>query len=97
MQFSRQPSSQTRFQDDRKRKLYPSTFFMLCTMAFTQHTNQIKDIYLIQKQGVFLSTLIMFCTKQCFGCQNILKAKSNFTLLLYIPFLGIGEWYFKCV
>ena len=25
----------------------------------------------------------------------ILKAKSNFTLLLYIPFLGIGEWYFK--
>ena len=25
---------------------------------------------------------------------NILKAKSNFTLLLYIPFLGIGEWYF---
>ena len=28
---------------------------------------------------------------------NILKAKSNFTLLLYIPFLGIGEWYFKCV
>ena len=29
--------------------------------------------------------------------QIILKAKSNFTLLLYIPFLGIGEWYFKCV
>ena len=29
--------------------------------------------------------------------HNILKAKSNFTLLLYIPFLGIGEWYFKCV
>ena len=28
---------------------------------------------------------------------NILKAKSNFTLLLYIPLLGIGEWYFKCV
>ena len=28
---------------------------------------------------------------------TILKAKSNFTLLLYIPFLGIGEWYFKCV
>ena len=28
---------------------------------------------------------------------NILKAKSNFTLVLYIPFLGIGEWYFKCV
>ena len=28
---------------------------------------------------------------------HILKAKSNFTLLLYIPFLGIGEWYFKCV
>ena len=27
----------------------------------------------------------------------ILKAKSNFTLLLYIHFLGIGEWYFKCV
>ena len=27
----------------------------------------------------------------------ILKAKSNFTLLLYIFFLGIGEWYFKCV
>ena len=27
----------------------------------------------------------------------ILKAKSNFTLLFYIPFLGIGEWYFKCV
>ena len=26
-----------------------------------------------------------------------LKAKSNFTLLLYIPFLGIGEWYFKCL
>ena len=28
---------------------------------------------------------------------NILKTKSNFTLLLYIPILGIGEWYFKCV
>ena len=27
----------------------------------------------------------------------ILKAKSNFTLLLYITFLGIGEWYLKCV
>ena len=27
----------------------------------------------------------------------MLKTKSNFTLLLYIPFLGIGEWYFKCV
>ena len=27
----------------------------------------------------------------------ILKAKSNFTLLLYIPSLGIGELYFKCV
>ena len=29
--------------------------------------------------------------------ETILKAKSNFTLLSYIPFLGIGEWYFKCV
>ena len=29
--------------------------------------------------------------------NNILKTKSNFTLLLYIPFLGIGEWYIKCV
>ena len=28
---------------------------------------------------------------------HILKTKSNFTLLLFIPFLGIGEWYFKCV
>ena len=28
---------------------------------------------------------------------SILKAKSNFTLLLYIPFLGIGEWYFEYV
>ena len=28
---------------------------------------------------------------------HILKAKSNFTLLSYIPFLGIDEWYFKCV
>ena len=27
----------------------------------------------------------------------ILKAISNFTLLLYILFLGIGEWYYKCV
>ena len=27
----------------------------------------------------------------------ILKTKSNFTLLLYIPFLGIGELYFKYV
>ena len=32
------------------------------------------------------------------GCrQNILKAKSNLTLLLYIPFLVIGKLYFKCV
>ena len=34
------------------------------------------------------------------SCQNIyciLKAKSNFTLLLYIPLLGISEWYFKYV
>ena len=29
--------------------------------------------------------------------QYILKTKSNFTLLLNIPFLGIGEWYFKCI
>ena len=29
--------------------------------------------------------------------ETILKTKSNFTLLLYIPFLGIAEWYFKCV
>ena len=29
--------------------------------------------------------------------HSILKAKSNFTLLLYMPFLGISEWYFKCV
>ena len=30
-------------------------------------------------------------------CKHIiLKAKSNSTLLLFIPFLGIGEWYFKC-
>ena len=28
---------------------------------------------------------------------TVLKTKSNFTLLIYIPFLGIGEWYFKCV
>ena len=28
---------------------------------------------------------------------HILKTKSNFTLLIYIPFLGIAEWYFKCV
>ena len=27
----------------------------------------------------------------------IIKAKSNFTLLSYILFMGIGEWYFKCV
>ena len=27
----------------------------------------------------------------------ILKAKSNFILLLYLPFLGIGECYFECV
>ena len=27
----------------------------------------------------------------------ILKAKSNFTLVLYIHVLGIGKWYFKCV
>ena len=32
-----------------------------------------------------------------FKLHYILKAKSNFTLLLYIHFLGIGEWYFKCV
>ena len=28
---------------------------------------------------------------------HILKTKSNLTLLLYLHFLGIGEWYFKCV
>ena len=32
-----------------------------------------------------------------FVSANILKAKSNFTQLLYIPFLGIAEWYFKCI
>ena len=38
------------------------------------------------------------CNKEHKGVlKNILKDKSNFTLLLYIPFLGIGEWYFKCV
>ena len=40
-----------------------------------------------------LELIISFCLLK----QNILKAKSNFTLLLYTPFLGIGEWYFKCV
>ena len=29
--------------------------------------------------------------------DNILKTKSNFTLLIYIPFLVIGEWYIRCV
>ena len=55
MKFSRQHSYFV--QDDRNRKSWPSKFFMLCTMAFTQHTNQIKD--LIQKQGVFVSTLVI--------------------------------------
>ena len=42
---------------------------------------------------VSLSLFFKFCAQM----DNILKTKSNFTLLLYIPFLGIGEWYFKCV
>ena len=40
-----------------------------------------------------IKSLKIFLARSVF----ILKAKSNFTLLLYIPFLGIGEWYFKCV
>ena len=32
-----------------------------------------------------------------FNKPYILKTKSSFTLLIYIPFLVIGEWYFKCV
>ena len=41
-----------------------------------------------------LDFFLSYCDR---NFKNILKAKSNFTLLLYIPFLGIGEWYFKCV
>ena len=29
--------------------------------------------------------------------RSILQTKSNFTQLIYIPFLGIGNWYLKCV
>ena len=41
------------------------------------------------------NSLIILCTDKL--PANILKTKINFTQLSYIPFLGIGEWYFKCV
>ena len=53
-----------------------------------------------------MRTLKFLCNFTCISnfiafLQNyqhyILQAKSNFTLLLYIPFLGIGEWYYKFV
>ena len=47
-----------------------------------------------------MDLLYFFClvfAMHLFASVYILKAKSNFTLSLYIPFLGIGEWYFKCV
>ena len=51
--------------------------------------------------GIILTFFLYFNVHIHYMCQFctfcILKAKSNFTLLLYIPFLGIGEWYFKCV
>ena len=45
-----------------------------------------------EKEGETISSLSPFVVH-----KTILKAKSNFTLLLYIHFLGIGAWYFKCV
>ena len=47
------------------------------------YNNVTKGIRLLDK-NIFVYT------------ANILKAKSNFTLLLFTPFLGIGEWHFKC-
>ena len=45
--------------------------------------------------GLFVDQVFLALEFHIFS--YILKTKSNFTLLLYIPFLSIGEWYFKCV
>ena len=51
---------------------------------------------------IFSFKVLMYCSHENVACffmsaDYILKAKSNFTIILYIHFLGIGEWYFKCV
>ena len=45
---------------------------------------------------IFINTDENFRNMGNYKKANILKTKSNFTLLIYIPYLGIGEWYFKC-
>ena len=52
-----------------------------------------EDIANTVNQPDIKTTQISICNRRAY----ILKAKSNFTLVLYIPFLGIGEWYFKCI
>ena len=56
-----------------------------------------NEMVLLSTQNMCLDLLVRKNEMVLLSTQNILKAKSNFTLLLYIPFLGIGEWYFKCV
>ena len=53
----------------------------------------IMNIYIYWKLTRMIDVRSKFCNNEYI--VYILKAKSNFTLLLYIPFLGIGEWYFK--
>ena len=58
-----------------------------------------KSVHFLKKSKsnlVFQKRLYLYSKLQ-FHNNNILKTRSNFTLLLYIPFLGIGEWYFICV
>ena len=47
-------------------------------------------------KSIFRERNVVFFKLQPVTPQYILKTKSNFTLLLYIPFLGVGELYFKC-
>ena len=68
------------------------------TPSTTHLNNQLLKIPYLENLCIiiFITPLKMEERHLRYTILNILKTKSNFTLLLYIPFLGIGEWYFKC-
>ena len=48
-----------------------------------------KPHWTILSHSIMINIFLPWC-KTCLGKHSILKTKSNFTLLMYIPFLGIG-------
>ena len=61
-----------------------------------QTVSHMSDADALSVRLMQVSFLYIFFNLEIF-IKYILKTKSKFTLLLYMPFLGIGECYFKCV